>query len=75
MRVKRLLIIISTIIISLFVIAGTTFLILTNPNVKIAGWQELDTQKLERIHQTATITDKNGNIIADGIYRDRKSVV
>lgn len=68
MRVKRLLIIISTIIISLFVIAGTTFLILTNPNVKIAGWQELDTQKLERIHQTATITDKNGNIIADGIY-------
>ncbi len=68
MRVKRLLIIISTIIISLFIIAGTTFLILTNPNVKIAGWQELDTQKLERIHQTATITDKNGNIIADGIY-------
>ena len=67
MKVKRILIIISAIILSVLLALGVTFFTITNPNVKISGWEDLDTAKLERIHKTATIIDNDGNVIADGV--------
>lgn len=72
MKVKRILIIISAIILSVLLALGVTFFTITNPNVKISGWEDLDTAKLERIHKTATIIDNDGNVIADGVYSKNK---
>lgn len=68
MKIKRLLIAISVIIVSIAVTFSVAFFIITNPRVKIAGWSSLDLNKLDRIHYTATLKDASGNIIADGIY-------
>ena len=68
MKAKRWLIILTVTVVSLLVVCGTAFFLLTEPAVKIGGWATLDTAKLERIHQTVTIKGLDGNIVADGIY-------
>lgn len=68
MKVKRWLIVFGVIMISGIAALGITFFMLTNPSVKIAGWQELDLNKLSGIYRTATVVDGDNNVIAENIY-------
>lgn len=67
MRVKRWLIGISIAIAAILAVACIAFFTLTSPAVKIFGWRELDMNKLNRIRQTVTIYDSEGDVLADGI--------
>ena len=68
MKAKRWLIGISITIASIFAVLAVTFVLLTNPVIKINGWQELDVQKLERLKNTITVQDADGNVIVEKLY-------
>ena len=75
MKIKRIAVISAITVVSIFSILLIGFALITSPNIKIFGYDELDVNKLERIRHTVTVVDQDGNIIEKDLYAKSRTFV